>query len=172
MGTPAPLIAPPATTTPINPRLSPKEIEKRARTRGFGTVENLTGDRWARGIGAATGVAAGLATGNPLTALGLGVQGYKYGDDMRRGWMNRNIPGANILGNIFGFGRGRDKNKDKDTIGTPPSSEPAGVKEAAAAASRAGLGSDRGYSGGTYGGGYGPGLRDLIEGVGGAYRNR
>jgi len=167
MATPAPLIAPPA-TTPTNPRLSPKEIEKRARTRGFGTVENLTGDRIARGVGAGLGAAAGIAAGGGLPlAASLGSAGYRFGDDMRRGWMNRNIPGAGILGGIFGMGRKkRDRDKEERANGTPPSREPASGRESSR--SSGGLGSDR-YSGGTYGG-YGG--RYINEGTGGAYRNR
>jgi hypothetical protein len=181
MSTPAPLIAPPVSS--INPNLSQKEIERRARERGFGTVENLTGDRWARGIGAGAGIAAGLATGNPLAAVGLGVQGFRRGDDVRRNYMNR-TGFAGFLGNIFGGGRKKTrKDEDKDA---PLPKDPAGIKEAAAAGSRgggSGLGSDRGGYGGMgsgsygyggapypgyggYGGGYGP------DSIGGAYRNR
>jgi hypothetical protein len=77
-------------------RISPKEAEKRARERGFGSLENSPRDRWGRAIGATAGVAAGLATGNPLTAITLGTTGYRLGDNAARGIANLRRPQMDI----------------------------------------------------------------------------
>ena len=68
MGTPAPLIAPPA-TTPINPRLSPKRDRatgRRSRLRHCREPHRRHGGPEASGQ--AYGSGGGLATGNPLLA--------------------------------------------------------------------------------------------------------
>jgi hypothetical protein len=119
------------------------------------------------------------AVGIPLTAMGVPLPAAMSIGGMAGRMTNRALdPNRQVIergplrffGGIFGGGSssGKNKNKDKDKLGTPPSSDPAGVREAAAAASRAGLGSDR-YSGGTYGG-YGGPL--IMEGIGQRFGQR
>jgi len=96
-------------------RISPKEQEKRARERGFGSLENIRRDRVARTAGVVGGGLLGLFSGGPGGAVTLGTAGYRFGDNAARGIANlrRTLSGrglkvdddGNILdkaGNIIG----------------------------------------------------------------------
>lgn len=83
---------PPGYKPPDLSRISPKEQERRARERGFGSLENSGRDRWGRTIAAGAGGLLGLAAGGPGAALTLGSVGYRVGDNAARGIANLRRP--------------------------------------------------------------------------------
>jgi hypothetical protein len=136
---------------------------------GRGKYKPAENERLARNIGKTAGLLTSVV-GVP-SAVGVPLFGAAGAMVNRALDPNRQIIERGPF-RFFGgiFGGGTKKKSERDKLGTPPSSEPAGVREAAAAASRSGLGSDR-YSGGTYND-YSTGGRYINEGIGGRFGNR